>query len=96
MSVSTTSLLSLNTGTTPVAVRVEVFSNNAFPGYDIDICNQAPLASGQSCIVMVNHLPDDSYAACRVTASSVSTLRGTFELSEDDKNFIVRVAEDLR
>ena len=86
----------LNTGTTPVPVQVEVFSNNAFPGYDIDLCNHAPLAGGQSCLVMVNRLPDDSYAACKVTASNVSLLRGTFELAEDTKDFIVRVAEDLR
>ena len=86
----------LNIGTTPVTVQVALVSNNAHTGYDIDTCNQAPLAGGQSCLVLVDDLPDDSYAACTVTADTVTKLRGTLELWEDDKQFIVRAAEDLR
>ena len=86
----------LNTGTSPVAVQVSLFSNNAHTGYDIDTCNQAPLAGGHTCMVLVDHLPDESYAACKVTASNVSKLRGTIELWEDDKQFVVRVAEELQ
>ena len=75
----------LNTGTSPVAVQVSLFSNNDFPGYDIDICNQAPLAGGHTCLVIVDPLPADSYVACKVTASNVSKLRGTLELWEVDE-----------
>ena len=85
-----------NTGTSPVPVQVSVFSNNDFPGYDIDNCNQAPLAGGHTCLVLVDRLPDDPYAACKVTASNVSKLRGTFDISEATNEFIVRVAEDLK
>lgn len=77
-------------------MQVALFSNNAHTGHDIDNCNQAPLAGGQTCLVMVDHLPDDSYAACKVTASNVSKLRGTFDISEADGQYIVRVGEELK
>jgi hypothetical protein len=86
----------LNTGTTPVAVRVSLFSNNGLI-VSLDLCNGAPLAAGHTCLVMVDDLPDDSYAACSVTATNVTKLRGTFELFEagthDSRVF---VAEELR
>jgi hypothetical protein len=39
----------LNTGTSPIAVQVSLFSNNEFPGCDVDTCHQAPLPGGQAC-----------------------------------------------
>jgi hypothetical protein len=88
----------LNTGTSPVTVQVALVSNNAHTGHDIDLCNQAPLAGGHTCLVLVDDLPDDSYFACKVTASNVSKLRGTLELAEGFGGFGVRVlaAEELR
>ena len=67
-----------NTGSAPVNVKVSLFSNNANVT-DIDVCNDGPLPGGHTCIVTA-FLPDDSYVACKVTASNVSNLRGTLEL----------------
>jgi hypothetical protein len=88
----------LNTGTGPVAVQVALLSNNDHTGHDIDTCNQAPLAGGHTCLVLVADLPDGSYVACKVTASNMSKLRGTLELAEGFGGFDVRVlaAEELR
>jgi len=83
-----------NTGTTPVAVKVSVFSNNAVVVAQ-DTCNTAALAAGQTCQVAA-FLPDDSFAACRLTAPNVTNLRGTFELSEVTADHDVFVAEELR
>jgi hypothetical protein len=86
-----------NTGTTPVTVEVSLFSNNGLV-VSFDNCNTAPLLAGHTCLVQVNDLPDSSYAACRVTASSVSKLLGTLEVREVSFNPIARVlvAEDLK
>ncbi len=86
----------LNTGTTPVSVQVSLVSNNGVGVMDIDTCNQAPLAGGGACMVMTDELPDDSFVACKVTASNVSSLRGTLEIGEFDHESRVRAAEDLR
>lgn len=83
-----------NTGATPVTVQVSVFANNGVVT-DIDTCNGQPLAGGRVCLVTA-YLPDDSYAACEVTAPNVTRLRGTFELSQVDNFFRVFLAEDLR
>jgi hypothetical protein len=85
----------LNTGTSPVSVQVSLFSNNEHTGYDYDTCHQAPLPGGQACYVIVYAMPADSYAACKVTASNVSKLRGTLEVWEDEWPITVRVAEEL-
>jgi hypothetical protein len=63
-----------------------------------DIRNQAPLPGGHTCLVLVDDLPDDSYFACKVTASNVTKLRGTVELAEGFGGLGVRVlaAEELR
>jgi len=89
----------LNTGTTPVAVTVTVFSNNdlGVAGVTVDTCNHAPLGAGHTCLVLVSDLPDGSYAACSVTAPTVTKLRGTFELSNaTTHNHEVFVGEELR
>jgi len=91
-----------NTGAAPISVQVSLFSNNA-PVVQIDGCNGVPLPAGRVCRV-VAALPDDSFAACSVTADNVSKLRGTFEIHEFDADpdgpfpdGLVRtlVAEDL-
>src|SRR5262245_53623314 len=81
-----------NTGTRALSVKVAVISNNDNV-LDIDSCNTAPLGAGHSCIVAA-HLPDDSYAACKLTGD-VATIRGTFELSEEP-GFETFVAVDLQ
>jgi len=81
-----------NTGTKALSVKVAVISNNNNV-LDIDSCNTASLGAGDSCIVSA-HLPDDSYAACKLTGD-VATIRGTFELSEDP-GFETFVAVDLQ
>src|SRR5262245_4200502 len=89
----------LNTETTPVAVTVSVFSNNdlGVAGVTVDTCNHAPLRARHTCLVLVSDLPDGSYAACSVTAPTVTKLRGTFELSNaTTHNHEVFVAEELR
>jgi hypothetical protein len=87
-----------NTGAAPVTVHVSVFSNNGLsvnPGFQN--CNGVgPLGAGHTCVVLVDDLPDSSYAACSVTAGNVSKLRGTFELREITPTLRVLVAEDLR
>lgn len=84
-----------NTGTTPVTVTVSLFSNNATVPIN-DFCQgdgqPRTLAGGQSCFVSA-FLPDDSFAACSVTARTVTNLRGTLEVQED---FNTTIAEDLR
>ena len=84
-----------NTGTSAVAVQVSLFSNNGLI-VSFNGCNGSPLAAGQTCVVLVNDLPDDSYAACRVTAGTVAKLRGTFEVREINPILRVLVAEELR
>ena len=83
-----------NVGTTPATVKVSVFSNNAVVLAQ-DTCNTAPLPAGQTCQVAA-FLPDDSFAACRLTAANVTNLRGTFELSEVTADHDVFIAEELR
>ena len=78
-----------NTGTTPVSVKVSLFSNNS-PVVTFDNCNGAPLLAGHTCQVEVD-LPDSSDAACSVTAGNVGKLRGTFEVREVSFNPIQRV-----
>ncbi len=90
-----------NTGTTSIPIQVRVFSNNA-PVVTSDSCNDAPLAGGRACQVVVD-LPDSSYAACSVTAMTVRKLRGTLEIRAKVPRPGARgglekvlVAEDLR
>jgi hypothetical protein len=83
-----------NVGTKPIAVQVSVFSNNAVVLAQ-DRCNGQMLPAGSSCSVAA-FLPDDSFVACRVTASSVTNLRGVLELSEVTSDHDVFLAEGLR
>ena len=84
-----------NVGTTPVTVRVTVFSNNAtVPFFDTCQGDGEPrtLAGGESCSV-THFMPDASFGACSVTAANVRNLRGRFEVEE---NFNTINATDLR
>jgi len=83
-----------NVGTKPIAVQVSVFSNNGVVLAQ-DRCNGQPLPAGQSCSVAA-FLPDDSFVACKLTASSVANLRGVLELSEVTSDHDVFLAEMLR
>ena len=84
-----------NTGTTGVTVQVALFSNNGLI-VSFDNCNDGPLPGGDTCVVLVNDLPDDSYAACSATAGTVTKLRGTFEVREITPTLRVLVAEELK
>jgi hypothetical protein len=83
-----------NTGTTPVDVEVSLFANNGVV-VTFDGCNTAPLAGGRTCVVLAS-LPDDSYAACSVSAGSVLKLRGTLEVREEHPFPKTLVSEELR
>jgi hypothetical protein len=92
-----------NIGTTPVNVQVTLFSNNGIAPGDIvvDSCNSGPLAAGKTCVIFVQALPDDSWAACSVKTSNinVSKLRGNADLrhlGSHEQGFKVVVGEDLR
>jgi hypothetical protein len=84
-----------NVGTQPVTVTVSIFSNNEVVPI-VDFCQSdgdpRALAAGESCYVL-SFLPDDSFAACTVTAQNVRTLRATFEANAQ---FNTIVAADLR
>jgi hypothetical protein len=83
-----------NVGTKPIAVQVSLFSNNLI-GIPSDRCNGQPLPAGQSCFVAAV-LPEDSFVACKVTASSVANLRGVLEMSEVTSEHDVFLAEPMR
>lgn len=85
-----------NGGTGKVTVgTVTLFSNNGIAIGDIhDFCSGQELSPGQSCVYLVDHLPDDSYAECRVTSGA--NLRATLEVREQSPTLRTLVAEDLR
>jgi len=90
-----------NIGTTPVNVRVTLFSNNGIGHIDVDTCNAGPLAPGKTCAVFSLNLPDDSWAACSVKTSNINVnkLRGNIDLRHSgthEQGFKVVVDEDLR
>jgi hypothetical protein len=86
-----------NTGTTPVTVQVTLFSNNSIVAAEYhDHCSIAPLHPGHTCLVVVDALPDASFAACRATSGSVAKLRGTLEIRQSWPSYRVRASEDLR
>ena len=84
-----------NTGSVPVTVTVSLFSNNGTVD-EFDDCRgdgePRTLAGGESCVVL-KFMPDDSFVACKVTASNVTNLRGRLEV---DHNFNTNVGVDLR
>lgn len=85
-----------NSGATAVLItEVSLFSNNGLI-VSFDNCSGVSLAAGHTCVVLVNDLPDDSYAACRVTAGTVGKLRGTLEVREEFPTKRVLVSEELR
>jgi hypothetical protein len=90
-----------NTGTVPVAVEVKVFSNfgpNEPLNPSFQNCNNAPLAAGRTCVVLVNDLPDSQFVACSVTGDKLGKVRGTLEIRESTPGTPLRVtvAQDLR
>ena len=83
-----------NSGTSSVTPQVSLFSNNEMSA-DFDTCSGKPLAGGHTCIVS-GRTPDDSFVACKVTASSVSKLRGSLEIREDTNAYKVLVGVELQ
>lgn len=73
-----------NVGPRPVSVQVTALLNFS-PGFidpSFTNCN-VPIASGQTCVVLVDDLPDDVAFACSaVVAGSPKTLRATAELRQ--------------
>jgi hypothetical protein len=84
-----------NIGATGVSVTVDLFSNNGLL-VNLNTCNGSPLPAGRTCVVLVNDLPDDSFAACSATANNVAKLRGTLEVRQISPILRVLVSEDLR
>jgi hypothetical protein len=76
-------------------VSVSLFSNNGLI-VSFDNCNGAPLAAGRTCVILVNDLPDDSSAACSVTADNVSKIRGTLEIRQLSPFLKTIASQDLR
>jgi hypothetical protein len=84
-----------NTGTTALSVTASLFSNNGLI-VNFNNCNGSPLGGGRTCVILVDHLPDDSFASCVATASNTAKLRGTLEVREVSPVLRVLVSEDLR
>ena len=89
-----------NIGTTPVTVRVNLFSNNT-TGFDVDTCNTGPLGAGKTCVIFTLNMPADSWAACSAQASNsnLSKLRGSIDIRHfvsKAEGYKVVVREDLR
>jgi len=72
-----------NVGTTPISVKVSVLANFS-PGFitpDFQNCNDAPLAPGKTCRLLVNDLPDDVTFECTAQVSgNAKNIRGSAEL----------------
>ena len=72
-----------NIGPRSVSVQVSALLNFS-PGFitpDFENCNDAPLASGQTCVLLVNDLPDDVTFECSALVNgSAKNLRGNAEL----------------
>jgi len=85
-----------NTGTTAIHVQVSLFSNNAIVAAQYhDSCSGVALPGGQTCWVLVDHLPDGSFAACSATSGNIAKVRGTLEIRHRSPLRIL-VSEDLR
>jgi len=89
-----------NTGTTPITVQVSLFSNNSIVAAQYhDSCSGVALAGGHTCWVLVDHLPEASFAACRATSGSIAKVRGTLEIRairDQPPTLRILVSEDLR
>jgi hypothetical protein len=88
-----------NVGPTPIAVEVKFFQNFGVeldPGFQN--CNDAPLAAGRTCVLIVSNLPDDVVFSCSAkTAGSAKNLRGILEMRGHTANGLkVILAEELR
>jgi hypothetical protein len=73
-----------NIGTTPISLHAQ-FLENFVPDFllaDFQNCNDAPLAGGRTCVLLVNDLPDDVTFGCSavVTKGNVKNLRAAAEL----------------
>src|SRR5262245_5936539 len=60
-----------NVSTTSIALQVKALSNFTpdFITPDFQNCNDAPLAAGHTCVLLVNDLPDDTTFACAATVT---------------------------
>jgi hypothetical protein len=85
-----------NVGKTPVTVNVQLFGSDAIaitPTFDD--CNDGPLASGVTCVLLRDAPPTIFTAACSATTSGrAKNLRGTLEMRYGPSNN-VRIAEEL-
>lgn len=85
-----------NTGTTAINVQVSLFSNNSIVAAQYhDFCSGTALPGGHTCWVLVDHLPDASFAACSAISGTIAKVRGTLEIRHPSPLRIL-VSEDLR
>jgi len=72
-----------NIGKTPISLQVTALENLT-PGFipaDFQNCNDAPLAGGHSCVLLVNNLPDDVTFECSAAVSgNVKNVRASAEV----------------
>jgi len=74
-----------NVGTRPVSVQLMALTNFT-PGIttpSFENCNEAPLAPGKSCVLLMNDLDDDVNFACTAAVSgSARDVRGAVEIRQ--------------
>ena len=87
-----------NVGTKPISLQATISQNVDFPVIvNFQNCNNAPLAAGRTCVVLVNDLPDDVFFSCSaVVAGSEKNLSGTVEVRDVSPILKVLAAEELR
>jgi hypothetical protein len=88
-----------NVGPTPITLHVKALSNFTpdFITPDFQNCNDAPLAAGHTCVLLVDDLPDDTTFACaaKVTGSA-KNLRTSIEIRDLGNGLKVLLADQLR
>jgi hypothetical protein len=88
-----------NVGASPIALQVMALSNFVpnFITPDFQNCNDAPLAAGQTCVLVVSDLPDDTTFACAADITgSAKNLRATVEIRDLGNGQKVLLADKLR
>jgi hypothetical protein len=88
-----------NVGTTPMSLQVQTLSNFTpdFLTPSFQNCNDAPLAAGHTCVLLVNDLPDDTTFACAATVTgSAQKLRTSIEIRDLGNGLKVLLADKLR
>lgn len=88
-----------NAGKSQVVLTEAEMSQNGFPMIiNVNNCNGATLAPGQTCVIIANDLPDDVPFQCSATsAGSAKYLRGIVELRAiTGSGLRVILADELR